>query len=157
MIACLIQAQYARSLSRALKISGDNGLSAGIVSDKLARCVRSQGLDKSGKQQNGALAGAALLLALALGGCATSISEMSIGSASSDNKPKEAGAYLPVNELPPAREEAAMPVDERAKVQKELIAAREHQASAAAAKGQAPASDQNQAQGQAQNQAQAAK
>ncbi len=116
----------------------------------------------SGKQQSGALAGAVLLLvALALAGCSTSISEMPIGSASSDTRPKEAGAYLPVNELPPAREEAAMPPDERAKVQKELIAAREHQASAAAAKGQGqagdPAQGQNQGQTQGQSQAQAAK
>jgi hypothetical protein len=110
------------------------------------------------KRQYGALAGAALLLAvLALGGCSTSISEIPIGSASSDVRAKEPAAYLPVNELPPAREEAAMPVDERAKVQKELIAAREHQASAAAAKGQGQTSDQNQGQNQAQNQAQAAK
>jgi hypothetical protein len=108
----------------------------------------------SGKQQNRVLAGAALLLmALALAGCSTSISEIPIGSASSDTRPKEPAAYLPVNELPPAREEAAMPPDERAKMQKELIAAREHQASAAAAKGQGQASDP----AQGQNQAQAAK
>jgi hypothetical protein len=85
----------------------------------------------------GALAGAALLLAaLALGGCSTSISEIPIGSTASDARPKEAGAFLPVNETPPAREEAAMDPAERAKVQKELIAARERQALANATKDQ---------------------
>lgn len=105
----------------------------------------------SGRHQNGALAGAALLLvALALGGCSTSIAEMPIGSTSSDARPNDPGAYLPVNELPPAREEAAMDPAERAKVQKELIDARERQASAA--KGQAQGKDQGKDQNQTQNQ-----
>jgi hypothetical protein len=91
----------------------------------------------SERQVSGALTAAALLLAaLALGGCSTSISEIPIGSAASDTRPKEAGAYLPVNETPPARDESAMDPAERAKVQKELIAARERQALANAAKDQ---------------------
>jgi hypothetical protein len=98
------------------------------------------------------LAGAALLLlALALGGCSTSISEIPLGSASADTHAKDTGAYLPVNALPPARDEAAMEPAERAQIQKELITARERQASAA--KEQAQGKDQN----QTQNQAQAAK
>lgn len=111
-------------------------------------------MDVSGKRQIGALAGATLLLAaIALGGCSTSIAEMPIGSASSDTRAKETNAYLPVNALPPAREEAVMDSDERAKVQKELVTARDHQASAAAAKGQGQPADQNQPQNQAQAQA----
>jgi hypothetical protein len=94
-----------------------------------------------------------LLVALALGGCSTSIAEIPLGGASSDARAKEPAAYLPVNELPPARDEAAMDPAERAKVQKELIAARERQALAAAAKDQAQMKDQS----QTQNQAQAAK
>ena len=98
-------------------------------------------------RSGGALAGAALLLAaLALGGCSTSISEIPIGSAASDTRPKDTGTYLPVNDTPPARDEAAMDPAERAKVQKELIAARERQASAAAGKDQAQSKDQNQVQ-----------
>ena len=99
-------------------------------------------------RSGGALAGAALLLAaLALGGCSTSISEIPIGSAASDTRPKDtAGTYLPVNDTPPARDEAAMDPAERAKVQKELIAARERQALAGAGKDQAQPKDQNQAQ-----------
>ena len=105
----------------------------------------------SGVPRNGALAGAAwLLVALALGGCSTSISEMPIGSASSDTRATETSAYLPVNAVPPERDEAAMDPAERAKVQKELVAARERQASAAAAKGQGQAGDQNRAQDQVQ-------
>jgi hypothetical protein len=49
-------------------------------------------------------------------------------------RPKEAGAYPPVHDLPPDREEAAMAPAERAKIQSELIAARDRQASAPAAK-----------------------
>jgi hypothetical protein len=99
---------------------------------------------------NRAWAWAALLLtALALGGCSTSISDISLGSASSDTRAKDTDAYLPVNQLPPARDEAAMDPAERAKVQKELVAARDRQAVAVAAKD--PSKDQ------AQNAAQAAK
>ena len=98
-----------------------------------------------GSRSGGALAGAALLLAaLALGGCSTSISEIPIGSAASDTRPKDTGTYLPVNDTPPARDEAAMDPAERAKVQKELIAARERQASTGKDQGQSK--DQNQAQ-----------
>jgi hypothetical protein len=94
-----------------------------------------------------------LLVALALGGCSTSIAEIPLGAAPSDARAKEPTAYLPVNELPPARDEAAMDPAERVKVQKELIAARERQALAAAAKDQALIKDQS----QTPNQAQAAK
>ena len=101
---------------------------------------------------NGAWAGAALLLtALALGGCSTSIADIPLDSASSDTRAKDAGAYLPVNQLPPARDEAAMDPAERAKVQKELVAARDRQALAL------PAKDQGQSKDQTQNAAQAAK
>ena len=49
-------------------------------------------------------------------------------------RPKEAGAYLPVHDLPPDREEAAMAPSEQAKVLKELSAARDRQASEKATK-----------------------
>src|ERR1700722_18081133 len=106
----------------------------------------------SERRVNRALAGAALLLAaLALGGCSTSIADIPLGSASSDTRAKDVGAYLPVNELPPARDEAAMDPAERAKVQKELVAARDRQALAL------PPKDQGQSKDQTQNAAQAAK
>jgi len=80
--------------------------------------------------------GAVLLSALALGGCSTSIADLPLGGTPADVPPraKDTSGYLPVNELPPAREEAAIDPAERAKIQKELIAARERQASAVAAK-----------------------
>ena len=102
-----------------------------------------------------------LLTALALGGCSTSISDIPLGTASSDTRAKDAGAYLPVNELPPARDEAAMEPAERAKVQKELVAARDRQASAVAAKDQGQASavaakDQGRSKDQSKDQSQSA-
>jgi len=77
-------------------------------------------------------AGVLLLSALALGGCATSIADMPL--VGTPARPKEAGAYLPVHDLPPDREEAAMAPSEQAKVLNELAAARDRQASAKAAK-----------------------
>src|SRR6202521_5829164 len=84
-------------------------------------------------------AGVLLLSALALGGCAASIAGMPLVGTPADApaRPKEAGAYLPVHDLPPDREEAAMAPSEQAKVLKELSAARDRQASAKAAKNPA--------------------
>jgi hypothetical protein len=81
--------------------------------------------------------GALLLLsALAIGGCSTPIADLPWGVTPADAppRPKDTGGYLSVNELPPEREEAAMDPAERARIQRELIAARERQASATAAK-----------------------
>jgi hypothetical protein len=78
--------------------------------------------------------GLLLLSALSLGGCATSIADMPIAGTPADApaRPKEAGGYLPVHDLPPDREEAEMTPAEQAKALKELAAARDHQASVAA-------------------------
>jgi len=88
-----------------------------------------------------ALALGALLLssALALGGCSTSIADLPLVGTPADApaRPKEAGTYLPVHDLPPDREEAAMAPAERAKMAAELAAARDRQASATAAKDSA--------------------
>ena len=80
--------------------------------------------------------GVLLASALALGGCSTSIADLPLVGTPADApaRPKEAGAYLPVHDLPPDRDEAAMPPAERAKIAAELAAARDRQASAAAAK-----------------------
>lgn len=82
-----------------------------------------------------AVAAAVLLLsALALGGCATSIADLPLVGTPADApaRPKEAGVYLPVHDLPPDRDEAAMAPAERAKALRELAAARDRQASSAA-------------------------
>jgi hypothetical protein len=85
------------------------------------------------------LATAALLLSgLSLGGCATSTA----GSALMDARAEatalpKTGVYLPVEDLPPKREKPAMTADERSKLQKELIAARDRQTSGVKARGSA--------------------
>jgi hypothetical protein len=82
---------------------------------------------------------ALLLSAPSLGGCSTSIADMPLIGTPADapERPKEAGSYLPVNDLPPNRDEAAMAPSERAKLQAELLAARDRQASSAAAQNPA--------------------
>jgi hypothetical protein len=77
------------------------------------------------------LAAAALLLSgLSLGGCATSTADSSLMDARAEAPaPPKAGVYLPVEDLPPKREKPAMTPDERSKLQKELIAARDRQTS----------------------------
>ena len=79
---------------------------------------------------------ALVLSALALGGCATSIAEMPLSDAPADAPahPKEADAYLPVEDLPPPREDAAMAPAEQDKLKAELEAARNRHANVAAAK-----------------------
>jgi len=91
-----------------------------------------------------AIAVGVLLLsaALTLGGCATSIADLPLVGTPADApaRPKEAGAYLPVHDLPPDRDEAAMAPTEQAKIQRELLAARDRQASTTAAKNAAKTS-----------------
>jgi len=77
---------------------------------------------------------ALLLSALALGGCSISIADLPLAGTPVDAPapPKEANGYLPVNDLPADRDEAAMTPAERAKLLSELAAARDRQAAAAA-------------------------
>jgi len=77
-------------------------------------------------------AAALLLSALALGGCATSIADMPLLGTPADApaRPKEAGVYLPVHDLPPDREQAAMAPAQQAQALRELAAARDQQAAA---------------------------
>src|SRR5215470_17302601 len=88
-------------------------------------------------RQKQTLALAALFCAgLALAGCTSQIADLPLVGTPSDApaRPKEPGAYLPVNDLPPNRDEATMDPKERAKIQQELVAARDRQAAATAAK-----------------------
>ena len=89
-----------------------------------------------GRQKRMLVAGALVACALALAGCSTSIADLPIIGTPADAppRPKEAGSYLPVNDLPPDRDEAAMDQATRDKMRAELLAARERQAAAAAAK-----------------------
>jgi hypothetical protein len=86
-------------------------------------------------RMRGALAMGALLLALPMGGCATSIADLPLVGVPADApaRPKEVGAYPAVHEMPQDRPEAAMDAAERNKVSSELIAARDRQAATGAA------------------------
>lgn len=75
--------------------------------------------------------GAMMLSAVALSGCSSSVADLpSLVPEDAPARSKEVGVYLPVHDLPPDREEAAMPPAERAKIEAELVAARDRQASA---------------------------
>jgi hypothetical protein len=84
-----------------------------------------------------AFAAAALLLSsLSLGGCATSTAGSSLMDARAEAPaPPKTSVYLPVEDLPPKRAKPAMTPDERLKLQKELIAARDRQAPGGKARG----------------------
>jgi hypothetical protein len=72
---------------------------------------------------------ALLLLSLSFGGCATSTTHSSLMDARAEVPvPPKTSAYLPVEDLPPARENPVMTPDERSKLQKDLLAARDRQA-----------------------------
>lgn len=72
-----------------------------------------------------------LVSVLALGGCASSIAQLPIVGTPADAPapPSEPGTYLPVHDMPPDRDQPMIPAAERAKIEKELIAARDRQAS----------------------------
>src|SRR2546421_3901413 len=108
-----------------------------LKNQTLLRCkahttdVRTSGRMLVDRKKRALALGALLASALALGGCSISIADLPlVGTpAGAPERPKEAGAYLPVHDLPPDRDEAVIPPKERAKIESELIAARDHQAS----------------------------
>jgi hypothetical protein len=73
---------------------------------------------------------ALLTAALAVGGCSSQIADLPLVGTPADApaRPKEPGSFLPVNDLPPDRDEATMDPKERARIQDELIKARDRQA-----------------------------
>ena len=80
--------------------------------------------------------GMPLLLSLSLGGCVTADGGSSLMDAHAEAPaPAKTHGYLPVEDLPPARDQAAMTRDEQAKLKKELLAARDRQAVAAKSQG----------------------
>ena len=85
------------------------------------------------KDRNTSLVMVLLLSGLALGGCATSTGGSSLMDARAEAPaPLKPRVYLPVEDLPPKREKPSLTPDERSKLQKELIAARDRHASKAA-------------------------
>jgi len=86
-----------------------------------------------GRALGALLVSALALTALTVGGCSISIADLPLGGTPADApppRPKDTGGYLPINDRPPERDEAVMDPAERARIQRELIAARERQASA---------------------------
>ena len=84
---------------------------------------------------------ALFMSALAVSGCSTSIADLpGVGlPGDAPARPKEASGYLPVHDLPPERDEAVIKPADQAKIQAELLAARDRQAAAAAAAAPNPA------------------
>lgn len=75
------------------------------------------------------ICGALLMMVFALGGCSSQLADMTPADAQAH--PREPGSYLPVHDLPPDRDQAVIPPDQRAKIEAELAAARDRQAVAA--------------------------
>jgi hypothetical protein len=84
----------------------------------------------TGRGSKTGMPAAMLLLTLALGGCASTIADMPmVGTPTGvPARPAQPGEYLPVHDLPTSREGTAMAPAEQAKIQAELIAARDRQA-----------------------------
>jgi hypothetical protein len=77
-----------------------------------------------------ALAGV-LLLGLVLGGCASQIADAPLMGLPANTPPRPAtpGEYLPVHDVPAPRQETVLDKDQQEKLEKELLAARDRQAS----------------------------
>jgi hypothetical protein len=78
-------------------------------------------------------AAALAFLALALGGCSVSLSDLPLVGTPAD-APAHSEPYLPVEDLPPGRDQATIAPADRDKMRSELLAARDRQASATAGK-----------------------
>jgi hypothetical protein len=80
------------------------------------------------------LAGA-ILLGLILGGCSIPLADMPLVGlpANTPARPATPAEYLPVHDLPPPRDEQVLNATQQQKLEKDLIAARDRQASGAQA------------------------
>jgi hypothetical protein len=72
-----------------------------------------------------------VLISLALGGCSTSIADLPFDSSDAAKQSHDVSSYPAVHDLPAPRDQAAMNPAEQAKIEKELIDARDRQAHAA--------------------------
>ena len=91
-----------------------------------------------------------MMSALALSACTSSIADLPVVGTPADapERPRDQPGYLPVNDLPPDRDDQALDPKERAKIQAELIAARDRQAIATPQNGQGNVSQQGSSPGQ---------
>ena len=84
-------------------------------------------------RMNRGLAAAALLASmLALSGCSSTIADMAM-PADAPARAKDASGYLPVHDIPPDRADPTIKPADQAKIEQELVAARDRQAQAQAA------------------------
>src|SRR3954447_21910535 len=92
-------------------------------------------------QARAVLACGALLLALPVGGCSSTVADLPLIGVPADAppRPKQTGAYPAVHDMPQDRPEAAIDANQRNRVSADLIAARDRQAAAAAANMANPA------------------
>ncbi len=74
--------------------------------------------------------GAILVAGLALSGCSSPIADMPSLDLDALVRPREPGGYLPVNDVPRERAGPVISPEERAKLEKELLAARDRQVAA---------------------------
>ncbi len=76
-----------------------------------------------------------LLLGLVLGGCATQVADMPLVGlpANTPQRPATPAEYLPVHDLPAPRQETVLDQAQQDKLEKDLLAARDRQASGARA------------------------
>jgi hypothetical protein len=102
------------------------------------------------------IAVALIMSALAVSGCTSSIADLPLVGTPADapERPKDQSAYLPVNDLPPARDEQVLDPKERARIQAELTAARDRQAVVLPPQGAQANSSQSASQGQGSPQSQ---
>ncbi|WP_434900977.1 hypothetical protein [Bradyrhizobium sp. HKCCYLS20291] len=77
-----------------------------------------------------AAAGVVLGSSLVLSGCSLPIADMQSQDVEAVVRPKEPGEYLPVNDVPRDRDRPVISPEERARIETELKAARDRQASA---------------------------
>lgn len=76
-----------------------------------------------------------VLLGVVLGGCSIPLADMPLVGlpANTPARPATPPDYLPVHDVPPPRDEAPLTPDQQAKLEKDLAAARDRQASGAQA------------------------
>lgn len=82
----------------------------------------------------------ALLLVWALTGCSVPIADLPLIGlpANAPPRPQTTGAYPAVHDMPEARAEQVLAPDERARIERELIAARDRQAAGTASEAAKP-------------------
>ncbi|MEH2509125.1 hypothetical protein V1291_000479 [Nitrobacteraceae bacterium AZCC 1564] len=72
-----------------------------------------------------------VLLGVALGGCSIPLADLPLVGvpANTPARPATPPSYLPVHDLPPPRDDAVLTPEQQAKLEKDLAAARDRQAS----------------------------